>query len=304
MTSSRKRTAVAVSASSRASSRLASRRERLVDEAREIDRAQQARAMRRQRLLAARVGGADLLAVGEVVRGVDAVDEDDARLGVVVGGAHDAVPERARRHRAVDLAVEDEVPRLVVAHGANEGVRHQHRQVEVAQAGRIGLGVDEGLDVGMVAAQRRHHGAAPRARRHDGAAHGVPHVHEADGARGVRADALHQRALGAQGGEVVADAAALLHGERGFLDVVEDGAEVVLDAAHHEAVEERDGAARAGAGKDAAGRQEGEVGHRLGEAASPSAPLARFGSAAAAALRHPRPGVGDACGRRARRPPP
>ena len=135
----------------------------------------------------------------------------------------------------------------------------------------IGLGVDEGLDVGMVAAQRRHHGAAPGAGRHDGAAHGVPHVHEADRARGIGADALHQRALGAERGEVVADAAALLHGERGFLDVLEDGAEVVLDAAHHEAVEERDGAARAGAGQDAAGGQEGEVGHRLGEAPWPSA---------------------------------
>ena len=123
----------------------------------------------------------------------------------------------------------------------------------------------------MVAAQRGHHGAAARAGRHDGAAHGVPHVHEADRARGVGADALHQRALGAQRGEVVADAAALLHGERGFLDVLEDGAEVVLDAAHHEAVEERDVAAGAGAGQDAAGRQEGEIGHGLGEAPWPSA---------------------------------
>ena len=73
--------------------------------------------------------------------------------------------------------------------------------------------------------------------------------------------------------EVVADAAALLHGERGFLDVVEDGAEVVLDAAHHEAIEQRDVATGAGAGQDATGRQEGEVRHGLGEGLAPSAPV-------------------------------
>ena len=78
--------------------------------------------------------------------------------------------------------------------------------------------------------------------------------------------------LGRSVGEVVADAAALLHGQRGLLHVLEDGAEVVLDAAHHEAIEERDGAAGAGAGQDAAGGQEGEVGHRFSEAAGPSFP--------------------------------
>ena len=54
------------------------------------------------------------------------------------------------------------------------GVGDQHREIELAQAGRIGLGIDEGFDVGMVAAQRGHHGAAAGARRHDGAAHGSP----------------------------------------------------------------------------------------------------------------------------------
>ena len=35
----------------------------------------------------------------------------------------------------------------------------------------------------------------------------------------------------------MADAAALLHRERGFLDVVKDRAEVVIDATHDEAIE-------------------------------------------------------------------
>ena len=59
-----------------------------------------------------------VLAVGEIVFGIDAVDEDDARLGIVVGGAHHALPQRARGNGAVDLAVKDEVPGRIVAHGA------------------------------------------------------------------------------------------------------------------------------------------------------------------------------------------
>ena len=86
----------------------------------------------------------------------------------------------------------------------------------------IALGVDEGLDVGMIAAQRRHHGAAARARAHDGAAHRVPHIHERQRPRGVGADALHRRALRPQGREIVPDAAALLHGERRLAQVLED----------------------------------------------------------------------------------
>ena len=66
------------------------------------------------------------------------------------------------------------------------------------------------------------------------------------------------------------DAAALLHGEGGFLDVFEDGAEVVLDAAHHEAIEQRDLAVGARAGNDAAGRQEAIVGQHIVIACSPT----------------------------------
>ena len=79
-------------------------RERLAHEARQVDRAEQARAVGRQRLLAAGVGGADVLAPPVVVHLVDAVDQDEARLGEVVGRRHDDVPHAARRQRLVDLA--------------------------------------------------------------------------------------------------------------------------------------------------------------------------------------------------------
>ena len=78
--------------------------ERIDDETREVHRTQQARAIGRQRLLAARVGGADVLAPPVVVHLVDAVDEDEAWLGEVIGGRHDDVPHAPRRNGLVHLA--------------------------------------------------------------------------------------------------------------------------------------------------------------------------------------------------------
>ena len=49
--------------------------------------------------------------------------------------------------------------------------------------------------------------------RHDGATHGIPHIHERQRARRIGPHPLHPRALGPQGGEVIADAAALLLAE-------------------------------------------------------------------------------------------
>src|ERR1700756_2637021 len=57
-------------------------------------RAEQASTIGRQRFLAAGVGRADGLAVSQVVAGIDPIDEDHARLGIVVGGPRDAVPHR------------------------------------------------------------------------------------------------------------------------------------------------------------------------------------------------------------------
>ena len=67
----------------------------------------------------------------------------------------------------------------------------------------------------------------------------------------------------------MADAAALLHREGGFLHAVEDRGQVILDPAHDEAVEERDLAAGAGASQDAAGRQKAEIGDGIEEALAP-----------------------------------
>src|SRR5690606_26142403 len=50
------------------------------------------------------VGGADRLAPPVVVQLVDAVDEDEARLGEVVGGDHDHVPQVTGLHATVHAA--------------------------------------------------------------------------------------------------------------------------------------------------------------------------------------------------------
>ncbi len=126
----------------------------------------------------------------------------------------------------------------------------------------------------MVAAHRRHHRAAAIAGAHDGAAHRVPHIHKGERPRSVGADAFDRRAFGAEGREIVTDAAALLHGQRGLAQMREDPGHVVRDRPHDETVEERDGAAGASPGDDPAGGQKFEIGEGLGETGSPDGRVA------------------------------
>ena len=58
----------------------------------QIDGAQQAGTLWRQRLLATGVGGADILTEPVIVHAVDLVDQDETWLGVVIGRGHDGVP--------------------------------------------------------------------------------------------------------------------------------------------------------------------------------------------------------------------
>ena len=126
-------------------------------------------------------------------------------------------------------------------------------------------------------------------------------------------DALDRRALGPQRREVVADAAALLHRQRRFAQMREDAVHVVGDGAHDEAVEEGDVAAGAGAGQDAARRQELEIGERLVEPLGPesrdrarapparSRPAARCPRWSCPPPRRPAPSAGISCPRSAAR---
>ena len=266
------------------------RRERRLDQPRQIERAEKTGAIGGQRLFAARIGGVDVFAIVEVVEPVDAVDEHHAGLGIGVRGAHDLVPQIARRHALENRPLELELPGGVFLHGAHEGVGDQHRKVEHTQAPGLPFGLDKGLDIRVVAAHHRHHGAAPRAGAHDGAAHGVPDVHERQRPRGIGADALDQGALGTQRREVVADAAALLQGEGCLLEIVEDARHVVGHVAHDEAVEQGHVALAAGPRNDPPRRQEAEVLQGLVKALFPGLGVVL---GRRQRPRHPPPGVGQ-----------
>ena len=197
--------------------------------------------------------------MGQVVGGVDPVDEDHPRLGAVIGRSHQPRPEVRRGQDAMNLAAEGQRPVAAGLQGRHEGVADEHRQVEVAEPGAVPLGVDEGLDVRVLDPQAAHHRPAPLAGGHDGAAHGVPHIHEAERPGSVRRDARHEGPGRTNGGEVHADPAALLQGQGRFADMLEDAAQVVGDHAHDEAVEQGHRPGGPGAGDDPPGRQEAVV---------------------------------------------
>jgi hypothetical protein len=166
----------------------------MLDERYEVDRPEAAASVRRQGLLAAGVGRLDRLAVVEVVVAIHAVDEQHARLGMVVRRAHDLRPQVARGQLAVHpdsigalersvlqlisrgLCAVHELDLQVLLDRAHEFVGNPDREVEVAEVPVV-LGVDELLDVRMVAAQDSHLRAAARAGGFHGFARAVEHAH-------------------------------------------------------------------------------------------------------------------------------
>src|SRR5581483_7838743 len=144
------------------------------------------------------------------------------------------------------------------------------------------LGVDEVLEVRVVAAQHAHLRSAPGARGLDGLARPVEHAHVRDRTARPGMRALDLGAPRPDGGEVVADAAAAAHRLRRLLQRGVDAGPAVDDlrdrVAHglHEAVDERRLHLDAGRRADAPGRDEAGF-HRLGEAAFPMrAPVLRL----------------------------
>ncbi len=235
------------------------------DELNQVDRTQVAGAIRWQRDLTARIGGADALAVSKIVLPVDPIDEQHAGFGTLVAGLHDPVPQRPRPHHtqhharhaaciAGPFTLNDRVagmlpagetvcrkhqrPFIVCVHRLHERIADQYREVEIMQLAGLLLGVDERLDIRMVAAQCRHHGAAPRGRGQQGLAHAVPDAHERDRPGRRTADSPGRYARRTQGRKIVTDPAPGLHRDRAFLQGLEDAFHRIFDAPHDEAVEQ------------------------------------------------------------------
>ena len=215
----------------------------------------------------------------KIVVAVHAVEEEDARLGVIVGGAHDLIPQVTGAHLAGD-------PQTVVAlveppafmslfgsarcisstspsalDGLHERIGDADRDVEVGQVAVV-LGVDEDFDIRMVAAQHAHlrHGGAGR---FDGFARAVEHAHVGYGAGRARLRALDLRAL--RGGSTRSRSRRRRHGAsfqrlRPARCRCRDGCRraSTMEIADrlHEAVDQGRGERRAGGGVDAASRDE------------------------------------------------
>jgi hypothetical protein len=94
---------------------------------------------------------------------------------------------------------------------AHEGVGHRDAHVEILEIAMI-LGVDEALDVGVVAAQDAHLRAAARAGGLHRLAALIEDTHVGDRPARRAFGAAHARALGAYRGKVVAHPAAAAHG--------------------------------------------------------------------------------------------
>ena len=259
------------------------RGERIRHESRQVERAQIAGAVRGQRDLAAGIRRADPLRITEVVERAHAVDEDDAGLRALERRLHDALPQVARVHGAQHVPPrafgrKDQRPLGAGVDRVQEAVGDEHGEIEARQRARLPLRGDEGLDVGVIAAQRRHHRAAPCACRLDRCAHRVPDVHERHRARCGPAGRVRELAGRAQRREVVTDSAALLQRQRAFAQRAEDAVHRIVDLPHHEAVEKRHAAAGARACKDASAREKAEIGERLDEPALPDRPVGAFDS--------------------------
>ena len=176
--------------------------ERVFHHARQIDRAQAAAAVRGEGLFGARIRGFDHFAIRQVVVAVHQVDEQHARLGMVVGAFDDLLPQVGSAHFAIHpLAIgalcrscsQDSFSWFRVVHqlefiigfdGLHQRIGHADGDVEVAQVAFV-LGADEFLDVGMVATQHAHLRAAPRTGRFHRLTRTVEHSHVRDRAAGA-----------------------------------------------------------------------------------------------------------------------
>ena len=185
-----------------------------------------------------------------------------------------------------------EGPVSVAAHRLNEGIAHQNREVEIGQPACGLLGLDKGFDIGVVAGKGRHHRAAPGARRHDGGAHLVPHIHEAERPRRIGANPQDRRAPGPQGGEIKPHPAALLQGHGGLAQIFENSRKIIRDGAHDKTVKQGHFARGSGASQNAPRRQKAKIVQRFAEPGLPMfarCRLFRLGQGAG----HPVPGVLD-----------
>ena len=227
----------------------------------QIHRAEAAVLVGAEPLLAARVGRFQGVEVGDGVGAVGRVEEEHARLAVVVGLLDDAVEQVAGAHggigahgqpgrlgllqRAAEAlgsrvgdVEEAQLPIGVLLDGAHEGIRDADGDVEVGDRVFVGLAGDELFDIRVVDAQHAHVGAAARAALGDLAEGVVVDAQEAHRPGGLPGGGLDHRSVRAQAREGEAVAAAGLLDQGGVAQGLEDAGRVaahVIDDGQDEA---------------------------------------------------------------------
>jgi len=134
-------------------------------------------------------------------------------------------------------------PLRIGLHSFHESIGDSDGEVEVAQIAAI-LGVDESLNIGMVAAQHAHLRTAARTGGLHGFATAVEYAHVRHRAAGAAVGAFYQRIFRANGGKVIADTPATAHGFGGLLQRIVDARLAIAGAADcvahglHKAIDE------------------------------------------------------------------
>ena len=175
------------------------------------------------------------------------------------------------------------------------GDRHAH--VEISEPA-FALGVDEILDVRMIATKHGHLCPAARTSGFDGLARLVENLHVRQRAARAAISAFHPCTLGANAGEVVTDAAAAPHRFRGLVEGVVD-ANISADTRNavadrlHEAIDQGGLEIRSGGCVDAAARDE-PVHLRAIESPRPSFTRVRSFDQRER-VRYPAPDIVDVC---------
>ena len=191
----------------------------------DVERAEIARLVRQQGLLAARIGRLDLADLRRRVgrARVDPIEEDHPGIARAPGRRDDPPEDLARRELAHDRARVriDQVVILAALEGLHEAGGGRDRDVEVGDA-TVQLALDELEDVGVIDLEDPHVGAASGAALLHGLRRAVEHAQERDGAGRATAGRGDEVVLRAQAGERESRPAAALVNDRRGLHGVED----------------------------------------------------------------------------------
>src|SRR2546430_7060050 len=153
---------------------------RLVDEQPDVDRAEVADVIRKQRLLAAGIGRLVAAEMRNRIVVIGAVDVEHARLTRLPGTVDDLLEYVAGVELPYHLAGArmDQVVRLPSFQREHERVRHGDGDVEIRDLREVILAVDEVEDVGVIDAQDTHIRAAARAALLHHVGRGIVQLHE------------------------------------------------------------------------------------------------------------------------------